>query len=311
MSTLIISHKDCLSHIEPTGHPEQVMRLLEVVKRLKFEEFKNLIWKEAPIATNEQILLGHSKKYVEFIENIQKSNHITHLDADTYFGKGSLNAAKRGVGANISAINAVMSGDFNNAFSAIRPPGHHAETEKAMGFCIFGNVAIAAKYAIENHKLKRVAVVDFDVHHGNGTQEILWDDPNVLFVSTHQMPLWPGSGTHEEQGNHQNILNIPIQANTDGPAFRQKFDEIILPRLDSYKPEILIISAGFDAHYKDPLANIELMTEDYEWITHRLCDIADEHADGRLISSLEGGYNLAALAESVAVHVKVLMERSK
>ena len=311
MSTLIISHNDCLSHIEPTGHPEQVMRLLEVVKRLKFEEFKNLIWKEAPIATNEQILLGHSKKYVEFIENIQKSNHITHLDADTYFGKGSLNAAKRGVGANISAVNAVMSGDFNNAFSAIRPPGHHAETEKAMGFCIFGNVAIAAKYAIENHKLKRVAVVDFDVHHGNGTQEILWDDPNVLFVSTHQMPLWPGSGTHEEHGKHQNILNIPIQANTDGPAFRQKFDEIILPRLDSYKPEILIISAGFDAHYKDPLANIELMTEDYEWITHRLCDIADEHADGRLISSLEGGYNLAALAESVAVHVKVLMERSK
>ena len=311
MSTLIISHKDCLSHIEPTGHPEQVMRLLEVVKRLKFEEFNNLIWKEAPIATNEQILLGHSKKYVEFIENIQKSNHITHLDADTYFGKGSLNAAKRGVGANISAVNAVMCGDFNNAFSAIRPPGHHAETEKAMGFCIFGNVAIAAKYAIENHKLKRVAVVDFDVHHGNGTQEILWDDPNVLFVSTHQMPLWPGSGTHEEHGKHQNILNIPIQANTDGPAFRKKFDEIILPRLDSYKPEILIISAGFDAHYKDPLANIELMTEDYEWITHRLCDIADEHADGRLISSLEGGYNLAALAESVAVHVKVLMERSK
>jgi len=311
MSTLIISHKDCLSHIEPTGHPEQVMRLLEVVKRLKFEEFKNLIWKEAPIATNEQILLGHSKKYVEFIENIQKSNHITHLDADTYFGKGSLNAAKRGVGANISAVNAVMSGDFNNAFSAIRPPGHHAETEKAMGFCIFGNVAIAAKYAIENHKLKRVAVVDFDVHHGNGTQEILWDDPNVLFVSTHQMPLWPGSGTHEEHGKHQNILNIPIQANTDGPAFRQKFDEIILPRLDSYKPEILIISAGFDAHYKDPLANIELMTEDYEWITHRLCDIADKYADGRVISSLEGGYNLAALADSVAIHVKVLMERSK
>jgi acetoin utilization deacetylase AcuC-like enzyme len=311
MSTLILSHKDCLSHIEPTGHPEQVMRLLEVINRLKSEDFKNLIWKEAPIATNEQILLGHSKKYVEFIENIQTSKHINHIDADTYFGIGSLNAAKRGVGANISAVNAVMSGEFNNAFSAVRPPGHHAETEKAMGFCIFGNVAIAAKYAIENHKLKRVAVVDFDVHHGNGTQEILWDNPNILFVSTHQMPLWPGSGTHEEIGKHQNILNIPIQANTDGPTFKQKFDEIILPRLDSYEPEILIISAGFDAHYKDPLANIELMTEDYEWITHRLCDIADEHADGRIISSLEGGYNLAALADSVAVHVKVLMERSK
>ena len=311
MSTLILSHKDCLSHIEPKGHPEQVMRLLEVINRLKSEDFKNLIWKEAPIATNEQILLGHSKKYVEFIENIQTSKHINHIDADTYFGIGSLNAAKRGVGANISAVNAVMSGEFNNAFSAVRPPGHHAETEKAMGFCIFGNVAIAAKYAIENHKLKRVAVVDFDVHHGNGTQEILWDNPNILFVSTHQMPLWPGSGTHEEIGKHQNILNIPIQANTDGPTFKQKFDEIILPRLDSYEPEILIISAGFDAHYKDPLANIELMTEDYEWITHRLCDIADEHADGRIISSLEGGYNLAALADSVAVHVKVLMERSK
>ena len=311
MSTLILSHKDCLSHIEPKGHPEQVMRLLEVINRLKSEDFKNLIWKEAPIATNEQILLGHSKKYVEFIENIQTSKHINHLDADTYFGIGSLNAAKRGVGANISAVNAVMSGEFNNAFSAVRPPGHHAETEKAMGFCIFGNVAIAAKYAIENHKLKRVAVVDFDVHHGNGTQEILWDNPNILFVSTHQMPLWPGSGTHEEIGKHQNILNIPIQANTDGPTFKQKFDEIILPRLDSYEPEILIISAGFDAHYKDPLANIELMTEDYEWITHRLCDIADKYADGRVISSLEGGYNLAALADSVAIHVKVLMERSK
>ena len=205
----------------------------------------------------------------------------------------------------------ILHGEFRNAFCAVRPPGHHAETEKAMGFCIFSNVAIAAKFAIENHELERVAIVDFDVHHGNGTQEILWDNRNVLFISTHQMPLWPGSGTQTETGKHQNMLNIPIQANTDGFTFRTKFDEIILPRLDAYKPEILLISAGFDAHYKDPLANIDLRTEDYEWITHKLCDIADKHADGRVISSLEGGYDLAALAESVAIHVKVLMERSK
>jgi len=311
MSTSIVSHKDFLSHIEPTGHPEQVMRLKNVIERLKSEEFKDLIWKEAPIATKEQLLLGHSKMYLNFIENIQATELLTQLDADTYFGEGSLNAAKRAVGANISAINDVMSGEFRNAFCAVRPPGHHAETEKAMGFCIFSNVAIAAKFAIENHELERVAIVDFDVHHGNGTQEILWDNRNVLFISTHQMPLWPGSGTQTETGKHQNMLNIPIQANTDGFTFRTKFDEIILPRLDAYKPEILLISAGFDAHYKDPLANIDLRTEDYEWITHKLCDIADKHADGRVISSLEGGYDLAALAESVAIHVKVLMERSK
>ena len=236
---------------------------------------------------------------------------MNQLDSDTYFGQGSLNAAKRAVGANILAVNDVMSGNFKNVFCAVRPPGHHAETEKAMGFCIFSNVAIAAKFAIETYELERVAIVDFDVHHGNGTQEILWDNRNVLFISTHQMPLWPGSGAHLESGKHQNILNIPIQANTDGFTFRTKFDEIILPRLDAYKPEILLISAGFDAHYKDPLANIDLRTEDYEWITHRLCDIADKYADGRVISSLEGGYNLAALADSVAIHVKVLMERSK
>ncbi len=311
MSTLILNHKDFLNHIEPIGHPEQVDRMSNILKRLRIDEFKDLIWKEAPIATKQDLLLGHNKKYIDYIENIQTDGITTQLDGDTYFGEGTLDAAKRAVGANISAVNAVMSGEFSNVFCAVRPPGHHAETGKAMGFCIFGSVAIAAKFAIKNYKLKRVAIVDFDVHHGNGTQEILWDNPNILFVSTHQMPLWPGSGNKEETGVNNNILNIPITANTDGVIFRKKFEEIVLPQLDAYRPELLIVSAGFDAHYKDPLANIELRTEDYAWITSKLCDIADKYADGRIISSLEGGYDLTALADSVAIHVKVLMERGK
>lgn len=311
MSTLILNHKDFLNHIEPIGHPEQVDRMSNILKRLRIDEFKDLIWKEAPIATKQDLLLGHTKKYIDYIENIQTDGITTQLDGDTYFGEGTLDAAKRAVGANISAVNAVMSGEFSNVFCVVRPPGHHAESGKAMGFCIFGSVAIAAKFAIKNYKLKRVAIVDFDVHHGNGTQEILWDNQNILFVSTHQMPLWPGSGNKEETGVNNNILNIPITANTDGVIFRKKFEEIVLPQLDAYRPELLIVSAGFDAHYKDPLANIELRTEDYAWITSKLCDIADKYADGRIISSLEGGYDLTALADSVAIHVKVLMERGK
>ena len=311
MSTLILSHNDCFNHIEPVGHPEQVKRITKVLDVLKTSKFRNLIWRDAPLATREQIELCHSTDYVKSIEEIIIDGRIAQIDADTYFGQGSLAAAKRAVGANILAVDSVMSGEFNNAFAAIRPPGHHAETSKAMGFCIFGNVAIAAKYALKNYGLERVAVVDFDVHHGNGTQDLLWHEPKTLFCSMHQSPLWPGSGKVDETGAFDNVLNIPIASNTAGDGVRSSFNEIIIPKLEEFKPELLIISAGFDAHISDPLANLELVEEDYEWITHKLCDIVDKHCNGRLVSSLEGGYNLEALAASVAVHVKVLMERSK
>ena len=311
MSTLILSHNDCFNHIEPVGHPEQVKRITKVLDVLKTSSFRNLIWRDAPLATREQIELCHSTDYVKSIEEIIIDGRIAQIDADTYFGQGSLAAAKRAVGANILAVDSVMSGEFNNAFAAIRPPGHHAETSKAMGFCIFGNVAIAAKYALKNYGLERVAVVDFDVHHGNGTQDLLWHEPKTLFCSMHQSPLWPGSGKVDETGAFDNVLNIPIASNTAGDGVRSSFNEIIIPKLEEFKPELLIISAGFDAHISDPLANLELVEEDYEWITHKLCDIVDKHCNGRLVSSLEGGYNLEALAASVAVHVKVLMERSK
>ena len=311
MSTLILSHNDCFNHIEPVGHPEQVKRITKVLDVLKTSSFRNLTWRDAPLATREQIELCHSTDYVKSIEEITIDGRIAQIDADTYFGQGSLAAAKRAVGANILAVDSVMSGEFNNAFAAIRPPGHHAETSKAMGFCIFGNVAIAAKYALKNYGLERVAVVDFDVHHGNGTQDLLWHEPKTLFCSMHQSPLWPGSGKVDETGAFDNVLNIPIASNTAGDGVRSSFNEIIIPKLEEFKPELLIISAGFDAHISDPLANLELVEEDYEWITHKLCDIVDKHCNGRLVSSLEGGYNLEALAASVAVHVKVLMERSK
>ena len=311
MSTLILSHNDCFNHIEPVGHPEQVKRIKKVLDVLKTSKFNDLTWRDAPLATREQIELCHSTDYVKSIEEIIIDGSIAQIDADTYFGQGSLAAAKRAVGANILAVDSVMSGEFNNAFAAIRPPGHHAETSKAMGFCIFGNVAIAAKYALKNYGLERVAVVDFDVHHGNGTQDLLWHEPKTLFCSMHQSPLWPGSGKVDETGAFDNVLNIPIASNTAGDGVRSSFNEIIIPKLEKFKPELLIISAGFDAHISDPLANLELVEEDYEWITHKLCDIVDKHCNGRLVSSLEGGYNLEALAASVAVHVKVLMERSK
>jgi acetoin utilization deacetylase AcuC-like enzyme len=311
MSTLILSHNDCFNHIEPVGHPEQVKRIKKVLDVLKTSKFSDLTWRDAPLATREQIELCHSTDYVKSIEEIIIDGSIAQIDADTYFGQGSLAAAKRAVGANILAVDSVMSGEFNNAFAAIRPPGHHAETSKAMGFCIFGNVAIAAKYALKNYGLERVAVVDFDVHHGNGTQDLLWHEPKTLFCSMHQSPLWPGSGKVDETGAFDNVLNIPIASNTAGDGVRSSFNEIIIPKLEEFKPELLIISAGFDAHISDPLANLELVEEDYEWITHKLCDIVDKHCNGRLVSSLEGGYNLEALAASVAVHVKVMMERSK
>jgi acetoin utilization deacetylase AcuC-like enzyme len=223
---------------------------------------------------------------------------------------GSLTAARRAVGANVAAVDAVLSGEVQNAFIATRPPGHHAEQTTPMGFCLFGDVAIAAKHAMERHGLERVTIVDFDVHHGNGTQALLWNEPRVQFISSHQSPLWPGSGHPNETGGYNNIFNYPLDPHSTGQDMRRIYGAEILPSIDRYQPQLILISAGFDAHQADPLANLNWQTDDFAWLTRQICDLAEIHCQGRVVSTLEGGYDLTALAASVAAHVKVLMEKS-
>ena len=293
------------------GHPEQVARLQTILAAFNAPVFADLQRCDAPMGTDADISLAHPDSHIAMVKKASPKLGIRSLDADTHMSPGSLTAAYRGVGANVNAVDMVMNGDVANAFCAIRPPGHHAEKTTAMGFCLFGNVTIAAKHALENHGLQRVAIVDFDVHHGNGTQNLVWDDARILFVSTHQMPLYPGSGAKAETGAHDNIVNIPLPPESGSSVFREKFSNIVIPALDDFKPELLLISAGFDAHQADPLANLNLTTEDFAWATEQICDVADKHAGGRVVSTLEGGYDLGALAASTAAHVKVLMEREK
>jgi acetoin utilization deacetylase AcuC-like enzyme len=232
---------------------------------------------------------------------------MVRVDADTSMSPGSFEAALRGAGGAVCAVNEVITKKARNAFVAIRPPGHHAETARAMGFCFFNNAAIAARHAQKEHGLGRVALVDFDVHHGNGSQDIFWADPTVLYCSTHEMPLYPGSGARNERGEHNNIVNAPLQAGDGGIQFRAAMENAILPRLVDFRPELIVISAGFDAHMRDPLANLNLTEDDYIWVTRRLMDIADDCAGGRVVSVLEGGYDLQGLARSAAAHVLTLM----
>ena len=309
MTTLLITHPDCLDHVTPPGHPEQVARLEAVNRVLALPKFDGLLRREAPMACDEDLRLCHPRTYIERVKAAIPQEGWTQLDADTHLSPGSWRAAMRAVGANLQAIDRVMAGDVANAFCAVRPPGHHAERETAMGFCLFGNVAIAARHALERHGLSRVAIMDFDVHHGNGTQDLMWEEKRVRFASTHQMPLYPGSGAASETGAHGNIINVPLPPGAGGPAFRTAMTEKILPALEAFAPELVLISAGFDAHADDPLAQLMLREDDFAWITHRMCDIADTHAGGRVVSTLEGGYDLDALAASVAAHVDVLMER--
>ena len=231
------------------------------------------------------------------------------LDADTHVSPGSLEAAFRAVGACVAAVDGVLGGEFANAFIAMRPPGHHAETSTAMGFCLFGNAAIAVKRALDHHRLERVALLDFDVHHGNGSQDLLWDEARALFASSHQMPLYPGTGAAHEVGAHGNVMNVPLAPMTGGAEMRRAWGDAILPAVDDFAPELVTISAGFDAHDADPLANLNWTVEDFEWVTEAICDVAEAHSGGRVVSTLEGGYDLTALAASVAAHVGVLMER--
>ena len=310
MNTALITHSDCLEHVTPPGHPERVERLKAVLAALEPEEFAYLVRVDAPLADDAPLRLGHSPAHIAALEARSPEQGFATIDADTFLSPGSLSAARRASGALVRAVDMVLADEVRNAFCAVRPPGHHAERVTAMGFCLYGNVAIGARYALEVHGLERVAVMDFDVHHGNGTQDILWHDARSAFASTHQMPLFPGTGSTGERGAHNQILNVPLDAGMGGADFRALMREQVLPFLDSHAPQLVFISAGFDAHARDPLANVNLTEADFAWVTSELCSLAHRHCEGRVVSTLEGGYDLKALAASAAAHVRVLMERS-
>ncbi len=309
MTTALFHHPDARGHVTPPGHPERVARHDAVMAALDAPGFAALDRRLAPMVADAALLRCHPQRYLDRVAAAIPAEGWVALDADTHVMAGSETAARRAAGAAVAAVDAVLANDVTNAFCALRPPGHHAERETAMGFCIFGTVAVAAKHALEAHGLSRVAVVDFDVHHGNGTQDLLWDEPRATFVSTHQSPLYPGTGAAGERGAHGQILNLPLPAGTDGAAYRALFEARVMPVLRAARPELLLLSAGFDAHQADPLAQMALGTADFAWITERICDVADASCGGRVVSVLEGGYDLGALADCVAAHVAVLMDR--
>jgi acetoin utilization deacetylase AcuC-like enzyme len=307
MVTALITHKAFYDHITPQGHPEQVARLDAVLGALGGMD---LLRVNAPLAADDDLLRAHPKGHVDTIKAAAPSEGWRSLDADTHMSIGTLEAAYRAVGGVIKAVDLVMAGEAGNAFAAVRPPGHHAERETAMGFCFFGSVAVAAKHALEFHGLKRVAILDFDVHHGNGTQDLVEDDARILFCSSHQMPLYPGTGAAHETGVG-NVMNVPLPDGCGSAKFRAAWEREVFPRVDAFKPELLLISAGFDAHADDPLAGMMLHEDDFAWITGKLCDLADKHCSGRVVSALEGGYDLEALGRSARAHVDVLEERAR
>jgi acetoin utilization deacetylase AcuC-like enzyme len=307
MSTLLITHPACLEHLTPLGHPERPDRLRAIERALEAEKFQSLARVQAPTAALETIALCHPMDYVTEIRDATPGEGMVRLDADTSISPGSFEAALRAVGGAVHAVDEVCSKKAANAFVAARPPGHHAETARPMGFCLFGNAAIAARHAQTRHGIARAAIVDFDVHHGNGSQEIFWADRTVMYCSTHQMPLFPGTGAVGETGDFNTIVNAPLRPGDGGEAFRAAFDNRVLPRLREFAPELIVISAGFDAHMRDPLANLNLVEADFAWATQKIMEVADHCAGGRVVSLLEGGYDLEGLANSAAAHVTALM----
>ena len=306
MTTFLYTHPACLEHDPGRHHPEAPARLRAVLDALADPEFAGLERREAPEAAVEDLLRVHPRAHVErLLRAVPKSGHVG-IDADTVLSPASGEAALRAAGAVVAAVDTVARGEADNAFCAVRPPGHHAEPDRAMGFCLFNNIAVGALRARAAHNLDRIAVIDFDVHHGNGTQAAFEADGGLFYASTHQSPLYPGTGSASETGVG-NIVNVPLRPMAGSREFRAAMSGHILPALDAFRPELVLISAGFDAHRSDPLAQLQLDEEDYAWVTERLIEIADRHAGGRLVSALEGGYDLPALGASVAAHVSVLM----
>jgi acetoin utilization deacetylase AcuC-like enzyme len=307
VNTLVLTHPDCLAHDNGPGHPERADRVRVVERILEHERFQTLLRESAPLGTREAILRAHPETYYRAIEEASPHQGITRLDGDTSMSPGTFQAALRSVGGACHAVDEVMTGRVTNAFVVTRPPGHHAEHATAMGFCFFNNAAIAARHAQAVYGAERVAIMDFDVHHGNGTQDIFWADKSVLYASTHEMPLYPGTGALSETGAYGTIVNAPLRAGDDGVAFREAMNTRILPAIEAFSPDLVIISAGFDAHKRDPLANLNLVEADFGWATGKLMEVAGRSANGRVVSVLEGGYDLEALARSAAAHVMMLM----
>lgn len=305
--TLLVTHASGLAHDMGAGHPEQPERLRAIMRHLEHERFRGLIRIEAPRAPREALLRVHTESYIRAIEQASPRDGLTALDADTLMSPGTLEAAMRAAGGAVAAADAVMTGAADTAFVAMRPPGHHAGAESAMGFCFFNNVAIAARQARVVHGAERVAIVDFDVHHGNGTQSIFWADKSVLFCSTHQAPFYPGTGAASERGAFDTIVNAPLPAGAGGDLFLDALAGLILPRVEAFNPDLILISAGFDAHQNDPLGGLRLTEQDFSDATKRLMDIAARRCKGRIVSVLEGGYDLEALGRSVSAHVLALM----
>ena len=308
MTTLYLHHPAVLEHRTPSGHPERPDRIRAIEKAVAVERFSALQRAEAPMPDTASIVLAHPEPYVRAIAEASPREGLVHIDADTSMSPGTYEAIMRGAGAAVAAVDQVMTGQMANAFSAMRPPGHHAERTTAMGFCFFNNAAIAARHAQKAHGAERVAIIDWDVHHGNGSQDIFWSDATVMYCSTHQMPLYPGTGAPSERGEHNTIVNAPLRPGDGSEMFRNAIEAAILPRLEEFRPDLVVISAGFDAHTRDPLANINLTEADFGWATKKLMDLADRHAGGRVVSLLEGGYDLEGLARSVEAHLDALMD---
>ena len=307
MKTGLITSDTYQNHNTGDGHPEKIDRVTVVIDNFKKLDNKNLVWKK-PSKFNRSLLeITHNSDYINFVEKSFPEKGLSFLDGDTIVSPGSKDATSDAVGSIITAIDGVQNKDFNNAFCAVRPPGHHAEKNKAMGFCIYNNVAVGANYLINRYKLKKVAIIDFDVHHGNGTQDIFYDNEKVLYISTHQYPYYPGSGTNDEKGKHNNILNIPLPAGTTSEEYLNAY-EFVLKKIKEFKPEFILLSAGFDAHKDDPLAQLQLESKDFYNITKRTLKLSKQYCDGKVVSILEGGYDLLALQESTEMHVKALLE---
>ena len=307
MKTGLITSDTYQNHNTGDGHPEKIDRVTVVIDNLKKLDNKNLIWKK-PSKFNKLLLkITHNSDYINFVETSFPKKGLSFLDGDTIVSPGSKEATSDAVGSIITAIDGVQNNEFKNAFCAVRPPGHHAEKNKAMGFCIYNNVAVGANYLIDKYKLNKIAIIDFDVHHGNGTQDIFYDNKKVLYISTHQYPFYPGSGTEQEKGKYNNIFNIPLPAGTTSEEYLNAY-EYVLKKINEFKPEFILISAGFDAHKDDPLAQFRLESKDFYEITKRTLELSKLYCDGKVVSILEGGYDLLALQESTEMHVKALLE---